>query len=213
MSELSNYIRFTSANPRFNFSFLYPSDWQLREVTGADYDEVFILGPRNKENTYSLALAIRVTLSREKGGRYGSLEELIADHLARCQRSTGFQEISRAYGYLADVEATEIEIGYTIPLPINTLNPQKTPIVERRIFLKEGEYFYEVIYRAVKENYYQYLEAFKDVVRTFEFRYATAQRVYRPLVMPAPAYAVHEHPTEYRADGRESQRTPPERNG
>jgi hypothetical protein len=200
MSELSKYIRFASTNPRFNFSFLYPSDWQLREVTGTDYDEVFILGPRNKANTYSLALAIRVTLSRESGGRYSSLGELIVDYLARCQSSTGFQEISRAYGYLADVEATEIEIGYTIPLPINNLNPQKTPIVERRIFFKKGEYFYEVIYRAVKEDYYQYLEAFRDVVRTFEFQYDTAQRVYRPLIMSAPAYAVHERPTGYQPD-------------
>lgn len=192
MSKLKNYDKFTSTNPRFDFSFLYPSDWQVREVKGEDYDEVFILGPRNREDTYSLALIVRVTPTREKGGQYTGLGELIADYLARSERSTKFQEISRAYGSLAGVKAMEIEIGYTIPLPINTLNPKDTPIVERRIFLQKGGYFYEAIYRAVEEDYFTYLEAFKNMMRTFEFRDDVTWREYRPLVIPVPAHATDE---------------------
>ena len=169
MTDLRNCVRFTSSNPNLDFFFLYSSDWQVREVKEANYDEVLILGPRNQENTYSLALTMRVTPTSEKGGQYTSLGELIADYLAKSKCSTRFQEISRTDGCLADVDTTEIEISYTIPLPINTLKPKETPIVERRIFLKKGDHFYEVMYRAVEEDYYQYLKAFKDVMRTFEF--------------------------------------------
>jgi hypothetical protein len=203
MGELKNYVRFTSANPKLDFSFLYPGDWQVRESQGANYDEVFILGPRNRENTYSLALVVRVTPTARNGGQYANLEELITDYLVQSKRLAGFQKISRAQGYLAGVAATEVEISYTIPLPINTVNPKETRIVERRIFFNKGDNFYEVMLSAIEEDYYQYLGAFKDVVRTFEFRDDTTRRVYRPLVMPAPVQAVRESTTGYDVDKAE----------
>lgn len=197
MVELKNYVPFTSTNPKLDFLFLYPGDWQAREVGGADYNEVSILGPRNREGTFSLALMVRVVYTGDAVGQRDSLERLVQDYLAHSKRSPGFREISRAYGSLAGVSATEIEIGYTIPLPINNVNAKQTPIIERRIFLLRGSHFYEVMYSAVEEDYYRYLEAFKNLVRTFEFRDDATPYVYRPLVMPAPAPALRERPSEY----------------
>jgi len=136
MSELKNYIRFISDNPKLDFSFLYPGDWQAREIKGSGYDEVSIIGPRNKEDTYSLGLTVSVIPTSEKGGQYANLSEFIADYLTKHRRSAKFSEISRATGSLAGVDATEIEIGYVMPLPINTVNPRATSIAERSIFLK-----------------------------------------------------------------------------
>lgn len=204
MSELKSYVRFASTNPKLDFTFLHPGNWQVREVKGAGYDEVSILGPRNRQETYNLALAVRVTPTRKQGGRHAGYAEFVSDFLAKCERLSGFQEILRARGHLAGVEATEIEISYMIPLPINTLNPQETRIVERRILLEKGEHFYEVMYRAVEEDYYRYLEAFKNVVRTFEFRDDTAQQVYRPLVTPMPAHTAYESSAEYETNTDES---------
>jgi hypothetical protein len=98
------------------------------------------------------------------------------------------------------VKATEVETSYVIPLPINTVNPKDTLIVERRLFLKKDNCFYEVVFRAVEEDYYRYLEAFQNAIRTFEFRHDAVQAVYRPLVAPVPAYAVREPSVEYQAD-------------
>ena len=198
MSELKNYVRFTSDNPKLDFSFLYPGDWQLREVKGAGHDEVSILGPRNKEDTYSLGLTVSVLPAKGIGGQHTRLSEFIADYLTKNQRFAKFQEISRATGNLAGVDATEIEISYVMPLPINTVNPRATSIVERSIFLKKGDHFYEVTYGAVEEDYYEYLNVFKDMVRTFEFREDAYRRVYRPLVVPAPAPTIREGSTEYK---------------
>jgi hypothetical protein len=202
MSLVTNYIRFSSENPRFDFTFLYPVDWQALETKGkeTDYDEVFILGPRNQEDTYSLGLRVLVKPAREEGGQYTNLEEVVVDYLSKHKRLTKYREISRSHGNLAGVEATEIEVGYTMPLPLNTINPKETPILERRIFLKKGDHFYEVIYTAAEEDYYGYLETFRDVVRTFEFRDGITRRVYRPLILPAPVQAIRESSTEYEAD-------------
>jgi hypothetical protein len=152
------------------------------------------------EITNSLGLLVRVIPTSKKGGQFVSLGEYVADYLAKSKRLTGFRELSRTQGYLAGVRATEVETSYVMPLPVNTVNPKDTPIIERRIFLKKDHYFYEVVYRAVEEDYYRYLEAFKNAIRTFEFRHGAVQPAYRPLITPAPAYAVRELPVEYQAD-------------
>ena len=89
MSKLQNYIQFTSVNPRLNFSFLYPTDWQAREVKGkeTEYDEVFILGPRNRENTYSLSLAVRVTPVGAQSRKSADLDAAIAGYVSKNRKS------------------------------------------------------------------------------------------------------------------------------
>lgn len=186
MTELREYAKFTSDNPRLDFTFLFPSAWQVREVTGRDYDEVFILGPVNREGTYSLALIVRRSPARAIAGRYASLRELLADYLAQTQRSANFREISQAQGTLAGVDAIEIEVGYSMPLPLNSLKPKETQILERRILLQRDGYSYEIVYRGADEDYYRYLDVFKNMVRTFELHDDTAPRLYRPLVEPVP---------------------------
>jgi hypothetical protein len=193
MDALQNYSRFTSANPKLDFSFLYPSDWPVREVQGKEYDEVFIRGPRNEENTYSLSLVVRVSTTNS------NLDTLIADYLERSKRLSKFRETSRATGTLAGAEAVEIEIGYIIPLPINSVNAKETPIIERTIFLRRGNRLYEIAYKGVEKDYHRYLEAFRNAARTFEFQEATGERAYWPVVTSAPAYAVHEQSTDYKA--------------
>jgi hypothetical protein len=195
MSEFKNHVRFTSPNPKFDFSFHYPSDWQVREIEGTSCAEVFILGSRNRENTYSLDLTVRVTPINEQGD--GNLGALVTDYLTKNKRAPKFREISRVEGSLAGFDAIEIEISYATLLPINTVNPKETRIIERRIFLKRGKHFYEVIYSAVEEDYFKYLDAFKDAVRTFEFRSEPVQQTYRPLIMPEPAHALAEKREDY----------------
>jgi hypothetical protein len=205
MSNLDSYARFSSDNPLLDFTFLYPADWQAIEIKGKEkaYTEVFIRGPRNAENTYSLSLVVRVMPISEKEGRWVDLKAVAADYVAKSKGLAGFREVSRAEGRLADVEAIEIEMGYMMPLPLNAVNPKKTQIIERKVFLKRGSYFYELAYTAVEEDYYKYLDAFRNASRTLEFREEEANRqVYWSVVSPASAHAVHEKPTEYKAQGK-----------
>ncbi len=199
-SHAKNYVSFGSKNPALNFTFLFPDDWPIMESRGKEeqYDEVFVFGPRNQEDTYSLSISVRVTLSRNQSGRHGDIGTPIASFLVKHRGLAEFRKLSRASGTLAGVNATEIEIGYTLPLPLNSVKPRATRIIERQIFLEKDGRFYELIYNAVAEDYHEYLPIFRNAARTFEFIGNSARQVDRLVVMQMPALAVHEHPASYR---------------
>lgn len=198
MTEGESCAKFTSTNPKLDFSFLYPTGWKVREIEEKDYSEVFIAGPRNEADTFTLSLIVSVIPAREKGGAFTTLDEMIADYLAKYESSANFREISRAWGTLVGVDAVEIEISYTFPLPINNVNAKETPTIERKIMFKKGPQFYELAYTAVAEDYYAYLESFKDAVRTFKFRREREEaKVFQPLVTLTPTYTVREKSEEY----------------
>ncbi|MCS6805581.1 MAG: hypothetical protein NZ823_10630 [Blastocatellia bacterium] len=198
MTALQSYSRFTSTNPNLDFSFLYPSDWAVREVQGKEYDEVFIRGPRNEEDTYNLSIIVRVIPANSK------LDTLVMNYVERNKHFSNFREISRATGSLADTEAAEIEVGYTIPLPINSVNAKETLVIERIIFLEHGDRLYEIAYKGVARDYHRYLEAFRNVARTFEFSEPDEQQAYRSMVISTPSYAVRERPADYNSGEHKS---------
>ncbi len=199
MSTQITFIRFNSENARLNFTFLHPQDWQVLQSRGAktNYDEVMIVGPRNRQNTYNLALTVRVTPLSQQDGLFPTLDVLVTDYLARHRYP--FREISRAKGSLAGCNAVEIEIGYTMPLPINSANSQETPMIEHRVFLQKDGNLYELIFRAVEEDYFKYLDAFWNAARTFEFRAETETQFHHQAVIPtpAPAHAFAEKREDY----------------
>ncbi len=192
---------FTSINPRLDFEFLYPAAWQVREFDRDGHSEVFILGPRNRGDTFNLTMTVHVFPTQERNGKYATVAEVVEDYLRKSRQLSDFREISRAWGTLVGVDAVEIEISYTMPLPLNNVDAKDTPIVERRIIFKKGPQFYELTYTAAAEDYYTYLESFEDAVRTLKFREGREQaKVFQPLVTLAPTYAVLEKPEEYEAE-------------
>jgi hypothetical protein len=199
--KVGHRTAFASTNPRLDFEFLYPAAWQIREFDRDGHSEVFILGPRNRDDTFSLTITVHVFPAQEQEGKYATIAEVVEDYLRKNCQLLDFREISRAWGTLVGVEAVEIEISYTFPLPINNVNAKETPIMERKIIFKKGAQFYELAYTAVAEDYYIYLESFKDAVRTFKFRREREEaRVFQPLVTLTPTYAVREEPEEYKTD-------------
>jgi hypothetical protein len=199
---------FTSTNPHLDFEFLYPAAWRVREFDRDGHSEVFILGPRNRDDTFSLTITVHVFPSQEQKGKFATVAEVVGAYLRKNRRLANFREISRAWGTLVGVDAVEIEISYTIPLLINDanaketpINAKETPIMERKIVFKKGSQFYELTYTAVAEDYYTYLESFRDAVSTFKFRSEREEaRVFQPLVTPTPAYAVREESEEYKTE-------------
>jgi hypothetical protein len=192
---------FASTNPRLDFEFLYPATWQLREFDRDAHNAVFILGPRNRDDTFSLTMTVHVFPTHEQNGKYATVAEVVEDYLGKSRHLSDFREISRARGTLVGAEAVEIEISYTMLLPLNSSSAKDTPIIERRIIFKKGSQFYELTYIAVAEDYYAYLESFEDAVRTFKFQEERGQtRVFQPLVTLTPTYAVREKPEEYEAE-------------
>lgn len=191
----------TSNNPNLDFKFLYPEAWQVREFDQEGHSGVFILGPRNRDDTFSLIMTVHVFPAWERKGKFATVAEVVEDYLRKSRQLANFREISRARGALVGVDALEIEIGYSIPLPINNVDAKETPIMERKIVFKKGPQFYDLAYTAVAEDYYAYLESFRDAVSTFKFRREREEaRVFQPLVTLTPTYAVREKPEQYKTE-------------
>jgi hypothetical protein len=197
--KVGHRTAFTSKNPHLDFEFLYPAAWQVREFDRDGHSEVFILGPRNRDDTFSLTITVHVFPAQEQEGKFATVAEVVEDYLRKHRQLLDFHEISHARGTLVGADAVEIEISYTMSLPLNNVDAKDTPIVERRIIFKKGAQFYELAYTAVAEDYYSYLESFQDAVRTFKFREEREEaRVFQPLVTLTPTYAVREKTEEYR---------------
>ncbi len=198
--EIHRYVPFSSTRPRLAFTFLHPENWQVKVFEGNGHGEVFILGPRNDADTYSVAFAVHVFPAEEQGGKYAALDQVVADRLERNRGLPSFRVISRARGRLTGADASEFEVSYSASLQAPDQSARETPIVERRIILKRAGRFYEFIYRASEEDYHAYLEAFKDAVRTFEFRDEVARQEFYPMVMPEPVLVIREEADEYSAE-------------
>jgi len=195
--EIRYYAAFTSTNPRLRFAFHYPSDWQVREFDEEGYDEVLILGPRDRENTCNLALLVSVTPGKAQGGRFATLEEMVVNRLNRSQRLTEFKVLSRVKGELASAEAVELMVSYNVPL-LRTGTRQEIPLMERWIVAARKGWFYELIYRVTAEDYYTYLDAFRTLVRTFEFVDERQDaNIFYPLVTQSPTDALGEEQAGY----------------
>lgn len=200
MGALNEYRRFESTNPKLNFSFLYPADWQVKEIEEKTYSEAFVRGPRNQADTLNAGITVIVVPTREAGGEFATVEEALADYMARSQRLASWRELSRTSGFLLSSPAVEVTISYTLRLPLNSPLAQPTSIVERKLIVKRGSRLYKITYRAVEEDYYAFLPAFRDVVRTFEFQDGRMEtREFHPLVTQVPTYAVREQGAEYKA--------------
>jgi hypothetical protein len=182
MEMIVKYRKFQSTTINLDFTFLYPADWQVNENQGENYKEVIISGPRNKDNTYNAALIVRTSILTQAEGKSRDLSKIVADYVLTHGRLDNFHERFQAVGSYIGFEAVEVELGYTMLLPLNSINPVKTSIVERRILFIKNENLYEIIYRASDQVYQQFIAAFIDLVHTFEFLEKSAQKLSRPLI-------------------------------
>jgi len=186
MGGIQSYRRFESSYKDWPLAFLYPEAWNIREIINEDSIEIFIAGPRNRADTFTTSMTVRGQV-----GQGQTLEELSAEYIDRYRPLAGFKVVAQTKGALDGNEAVEVEIVYTMPLPLNNVNARMTPIRERRIFLKREERVYELIYAATEEDYEAWLPTFQILARTFTFKERVGGE-FHSLVTAFPAQAVRE---------------------
>ncbi len=154
------YIHFRTEHKQFDFTFLYPVAWKVREIEQESGGEVFVAGPRNPENTFSTALTVSVLA--------GTLpEEAAAQTLAKYRHLEGFREMACLQSALLGEPATEIAFTYILHLPLQHLHPRSTLILDRRVYFRRENGLYELMYSSSEAD--KYAEAFLVLVRTFRF--------------------------------------------
>jgi hypothetical protein len=179
-----NYVPLVIDRPQAACAFLHPADWRVREITEDSGTEIFIAGPRNCAGTYTTALTVRVSRAVEQ-----TPENTIADLLSRYRTLSGFKELGRASGLVAGYPAVEVEFSYTMPLPLNNVNPQWTMIQQRHVACRAGDRLWELGYAAPAEDYQTSLDAFRTLVQTFAPTGESASQMsYHPVITAAPQY-------------------------
>ena len=87
-------------------------------------------------------------------------------------------------------------------LPLNTLTAEETTILERRIVVKHGPFFYVLIYSGAESDYHAFLSSFEYMARTFRFSADGVEetRTFQPLISSASPLAVREKGEDYSSE-------------
>ena len=197
-----SYARYQSGKP-YEYTFLYPADWKAREIVEEGYVDTYIAGPRNRAGTYSTSFAAGVTRATDR-----TPAEAATELLAKCRSAFSCQELGPFSTIVAGVLGVEVEIAYWMPLPLNSIHPQRTVIRERNIFFQRGDQLYELRYAASKEDYETWLGAFGILVESFAFpEKPTDVLSYRPVETAVPQ-PVREESPGYEAKENQSDEEP-----
>ena len=188
------FISFQPTRFRKSCNFLYPANWEAKEILEGGYEKIFIAGPCNQAGTFNTSLMVRVSPATDQ-----MPEEAARLFVSKYQSAFNCQVDGMAFGMLGKRAATEVEIAYSMALPLNSVNPQLTKIRERHIFLKHDEQLFELLYAASEEDYAIWLEAFRIMVQTLLFAEETQTATFRPFV----ANAINTRKSPDQGDGEE----------
>lgn len=161
--------------------FLYPCDWKILEMVEQDICSwIYIGGPRSQSGLYTVSL--RIALSQLSAQ---TLEEAAVSLAFKRRSSAGYRIVARACGTIAGRPASEIEIAYSMLLPLNTANPQPIIIRERHVLLQHHGRLFELSYSVSEEDYETWLEAFRILVQTFSFLGESQGALFHPFIAEA----------------------------
>jgi hypothetical protein len=162
------------------------------------FTEVFIAGPLSRDGAYTVSFSVRVSTAPAE-----TPEEAMTDYLSRYRSASRFREIGQNRIRVARSPAIEVRIAYTMLLPLYSVKAKQTTIREDRVFVKQGDQLYELIYAAPEEDYETWLGAFRALVESFAFLEEPVSRVsYHPVITAVPQY-VGEDAMEYKVGKEE----------
>ena len=202
-----SYVRYQSGKP-YEHTFLYPAGWRAREIVEEGHVDTHIAGPRNRAGTYSTSFAVGVTPAADR-----TPAETATELLAKYRSAFSIQEQGPFSTTVAGRPAVEVEIAYWMPMPLNSIYPQRTVIRERNVFFKRGNQLYELRYAASEEDYETWLGAFQTLVESFAFpEKPTDMLSYRPVATAVPQ-PVREESPGYEAKESQSDEEPEHHQG
>jgi hypothetical protein len=133
----------------------------------------------------------------------------VTDYLSRYHSASSFREIGQKHIRVARNPAIEVRIAYTMPLPLYSVKAKQTTIREDRVFVKQGDQLYELIYAAPAEDYETWLGAFRTLVESFAFSeepvamapYRSVERVApQPVREESPGYEAKENQSDEQSE-------------
>ena len=164
-------MKYEGDDARLKVEFRYPAGWRLQEERGTIevYSEVRLLGPRNRDDTYTCTIAVRGSPAKAYGGKHETLSDVVKNFTSHLFKEANI--LSEKDRVVAGTRAKELTVSYTIPpLHLPSLQAMEIPVKARALFLEKEPYFYELIYSADAREYDLHADAFEQLIKTFRFR-------------------------------------------
>lgn len=156
-------------------AFRYPLTWKARKTIRDDEAEVHLLGPRNQANTYSTSVAIRLAPAQGQTAQAAALALLATYRTAFPCETEGPTALT-----IAGSRAYRVEIAYAMPLPLNSLLAQQTPVRETVVFVSHGDLLIELRYAAAEEMFTAGLAVFEALLHSLCFPVQQASSAMAP---------------------------------
>ncbi len=131
-----NSIIYQTTPPLPPLCFEYPDAWKFVQGSGKGYKEISLLGPRNLDDNFTLAMVIRFTPLADENI---SLNTIANNYIERRKKLTGFMIRSENKSIIKNVEANIIEISFSSPKSFDMPKSEMMEIYEQRtLFILTG---------------------------------------------------------------------------
>ena len=163
---LRSELDYQSKNPSLDFAFKYPKNWQPRESQGRRerYDAVQVLGPRDKQNEFSVAFVISV-----KPGGNKTVTDSLSDYIKSTSRFSGFKVLETNGVTVGKQNTSSARYQYLMRLPLRKLNARDVLVKGETFFLANENKSYWVSFLGTAKQFDEYLPVFRRMMKTFRF--------------------------------------------
>lgn len=159
-------ISYETESPLPYIYFEYPENWEVNQVTGKGYKEIMILGPRNIEDTFNIAMVVRFTpLSQDNL----DLRLVAENYIERRRKLPGFLLKSRFTTKVGGFEAEFIEVIFLSPKSLETPKPDLMEIYEKRILLINKGILFEIIFTGVSNDFITFTAKAEKILESIRF--------------------------------------------
>lgn len=172
MAEIPmGFIEYKADDAGFRLSFQHPQSWRPQEETGTveRYQQVRLLGPRNREDTFSAVLSVAGFPTRDLGGGYEGLADFYKnyrEHLPPGSHVTHTTDRpvagQKAYDLTYSFQAPRIPHHHDMP-------KEQIQVRTRALFLQNGAYLYRISYSTDARDYDQNARVLERVLETLQF--------------------------------------------
>ena len=166
----AHYVAYVGNDPALQVTFEYPQGRSVQEETGQveRFRQVRLMGPRNRDDSYTAYLSVLGTPLKAYGGKYPNKEEFLRNYTSHLQQ--GAQIVSTTSTKISGAAAIDITVSYTMPpWHHQDLKAVEVPVKARTIVVEKPPYLYQLTYSADAREYDAHAPAFEHLRKTFRF--------------------------------------------
>jgi hypothetical protein len=146
--------------------FQYSPIWKIIQSDGKGYNEITLLGPRNSEDTFSLAVVIRFTSLAQS---INSIDAISSNIISKRMKLPSCVLDNQQDLMIDGIKGKIFEINFLSPKTLEKDHPDMMKILEKRLILIINDFLIEIIYTGTQDVYPNYLNEVNKLINSIKF--------------------------------------------